>query len=68
MDPMMSLQLVAIRGMSVGARMLCCSDLCPCKVCLLIRISTTLSAMSDSLFTTPTHRNACFIRWWIKSS
>jgi hypothetical protein len=28
---------------------------------LLIRMSVTLSYISDSLFTTPTRRNACFI-------
>jgi hypothetical protein len=28
---------------------------------LLIQISTTLSNMSDSLFTAPTHRNTCFL-------
>jgi hypothetical protein len=34
---------------------------------LLIRISATLSDMSDSLFTAPTRRNACLLLyWWIK--
>jgi hypothetical protein len=28
---------------------------------LLIQISTTFSDMSDSLFTVPTHRNACLL-------
>jgi hypothetical protein len=38
----------------------------PLQDLLLIRISTTLSDMSDNLFTGPTRRNACFIRWWVK--
>jgi hypothetical protein len=33
----------------------------PLQDCLLIRISTTLSDMSDSLFTAPTRRNACLL-------
>jgi hypothetical protein len=33
----------------------------PLKGWLLIWISTTLSDMSDSLFTAPTHRNACLL-------
>jgi hypothetical protein len=33
----------------------------PLQGLLLIWISAILSDMSDSLFTAPTHRNACFI-------
>jgi hypothetical protein len=29
---------------------------------LVVELSTTLSDMSDSLFTAPTSKNACFIR------
>jgi hypothetical protein len=36
----------------------------PLQGCLLIRISVALSDMSDSLFTVPTHKNACLLLWW----
>jgi hypothetical protein len=36
----------------------------PLQGWLLIQISTTLSDMSDSLFTAPTYRNACLLLWW----
>jgi hypothetical protein len=36
----------------------------PLQDWLLIRISTTLSDMSDSLFTTPTRSTACLLLWW----
>jgi hypothetical protein len=36
----------------------------PLQDWLLIRISVTLSDMSDSLFTAPTRRNACLLLWW----
>jgi hypothetical protein len=32
----------------------------PLQGLLLIQMSMTLSDMSDSLFTAPTHRNACY--------
>jgi hypothetical protein len=36
----------------------------PLQGWLLIQISATLSDMSDSLFSAPTHRNACLLLWW----
>jgi hypothetical protein len=36
----------------------------PLHGCLLIRVSATLSDMSDSFFTAPTSSNASNIRWW----
>jgi hypothetical protein len=39
----------------------------PLQSWLLIRISATLSDMSDGLFTAPTHRNACLLLWgWLR--
>jgi hypothetical protein len=36
----------------------------PLQGWLLIPISAALSDMNDSLFTTPTRRNACLLLWW----